>query len=45
MLIQRINVANLLLISWQICFLEGYMYFKASFHYVILGMMLEKVQL
>ena len=32
------NVANLLLISWPICYQEGYTYFKVSFHYVILGM-------
>jgi len=39
------NVANLLLISWPICYWEGYTYFKVSFHYIILGMTLEKIQL
>jgi len=39
------NVANLLPLCWLICYYEGYTYFKVSFYYVILGMMLEKVQL
>ena len=39
------NVAILLLISWPICYWEGYTYFKVSFHYIILGMTLEKIQL